>query len=75
MTAPEMKKTLEEMERKIGEIFEFEGKKYECISGKGCGHCIFFSSYKCMVSEKVTGECTSALRKDRESIIFIEVKE
>lgn len=65
------------MERKIGEIFEFEGKQYEvCKTNKsdsfqcddcdmrfGCG---LFGNYR----EDVHGVCCSEKREDNRNVVF-----
>lgn len=64
------------MERKVGEIFEYEGKKIEvkvASSGK-CDGC--FSNGKCTFkSRKLSGECVGDWRNDRKSVVFMEVQE
>ena len=62
------------MERKIGETFEFEGKKLKVVqSGNLCGNC-YFSQDICKKKEEI-GECISTRRTDRIPVIFVEVKE
>lgn len=62
------------MERKIGEVFECNGKKYivKEIMG-GCKGCAFNSS--CSKVRSILGNCVSQLRSDRKSIVFVEYKE
>lgn len=56
------------MERKIGEIFEIDGKKYKCISnGPGCSGC-------CTKNYEVFGWCGCTTRSDKKPVVFIEVK-
>lgn len=63
------------MERKIGEIFEIDGKKYKCISnGPGCSGCIFGSVLKCTKNYEVFGWCGCTTRSDKKPVVFIEVK-
>ena len=64
------------MERKIGEIFEFEGKTYVTYAGEGCEGCAF--KYEdCSVGKlsNCIGECCPSSRKDHKSVIFVEVEE
>ena len=64
------------MERKIGEIFEYQGKKLiveESNSG-GCGGC-FFKELCPLIVRKTAGECQAESRVDNKHVIFVEVKE
>ena len=58
------------MERKIGEIFEYNGDLYQCVrdnSDRDCGNC-HFSNTTCKYD--VTGYCASLRRDDRISVCF-----
>ena len=68
------------MERKIGEIFEYNGEWYQCVIGYSCNDCAF-NNDNCeereritlknkLTKEEVTGLCTSELRSDGKSVIF-----
>ena len=62
------------MERKIGEIFELNGKKYQVIENdkldcKECG----FKDEKCWLFN--TGICLGRLRKDKKDVCFKLVEE
>ncbi len=61
------------MERKIGEIFEYDGEWYQCLKEKTCT-CFGcdFRGYKCddISLQKVKGSCQSECRKDNKSVIF-----
>ena len=61
------------MERKIGETFEFEGKKIRVEEDKAntCTGCFF--NGRCF-SRKVAGECISRKRTDYKQAIFLEVE-
>lgn len=66
------------MERKIGEVFEIDGKEYkvaECIDDYMgyCDKCAFDGSYRCM--SKKRGYCEMSNREDGKDVYFIEVKE
>ena len=63
------------MERKIGEVFEFEGKKYKCLNTLGCSGCIFGSVLKCGKNYEVFGWCGFTTRSDKKPVVFIEVEE
>lgn len=57
------------MERKIGEIFEFCGKWYQCLKSDGsCADCTFFRSSCGSIADK--GICRHDLRKDATNVIF-----
>ena len=56
------------MERKIGEIFEYNGEWYQCITDTtddGCNNCFFQKS-----CSDITGDCSSIVRSDGESVAF-----
>lgn len=62
-----------DMERKIGEIFEYNGEWYQCVGGT-CRNC---SSYYDTVCKNITtigrtnfGNCHCSLRTDHKSVIF-----
>ena len=61
------------MERKIGEIFEYNGEWYQCLEEKTCTcfECDFHD-YNCddINLKKVKGSCQSEYRKDNKSVIF-----
>ena len=68
------------MERKIGEIFEFNGEWYQRIIGCHCGYCAFCNN-NCeemeriilgnkLTKEETTGFCTPEFREDGKSVIF-----
>lgn len=67
------------MERKIGEVFEFEGKKYEVVEDdkpdkeNDCYKCIFDIEPGCFSSTR--GVCCSTERTDGKEVVFIEVRE
>ena len=62
------------MERKIGETFEYEGKKLMVTAVKvGCDGCFFYRQCSKYRSEKA-GECSEYDRSDHKNVIFMEVK-
>lgn len=67
------------MERKIGEIFEFEGKTYETVEEPSC-FCDFCDLEKECYDrgrsnfEKIAGSCSAIKRKDNYNVFFKEVK-
>lgn len=67
------------MERKIGEVFEFEGKKYEVVESlkslESCYSCCFGGERCFDVMGRDGGYCMKQLRADGKSVYFVEVKE
>lgn len=56
------------MERKIGEIFEYNGEWYQCIpdtTDDNCNNCFFQKS-----CSSITGDCSSTARSDGKSVAF-----
>ena len=68
------------MERKIGEIFEYNGEWYQCVTGRYCDDCAFrndnceererITSKEKLTKEETTGLCVSKWRSDCKSVIF-----
>lgn len=62
------------MERKVGEIFEYNGEWYQCIHTKslGCENCDLAtkSNIHCSDVFEIRGECLLCYRKDGKSVIF-----
>lgn len=62
------------MERKIGDVFEHNGKKYIVKEEiKGCNGCAFFSFF-CLKNRNTVGECVLGFRSDHKGVIFVEYK-
>ena len=64
------------MERKIGDTFEFEGKKLQVkeSASNGCDGCFFYM--KCSsITMGLSGECEVDARDDGKDVIFVEVQE
>ena len=60
------------MERKIGEIFEYNGEWYQCISDTtddNCNNCFF--QKRC---SNIIGYCSSTSRSDGKSVCFKKLK-
>ena len=57
------------MERKIGEIFEYNGEWYQCLKSpdEGCKHCDMNFGGKCPIPIK---ECVASSRSDLYHVIF-----
>ena len=63
------------MERKIGEIFEYNGEWYQCVESDCCGECSLFttecgSGTKSDLADKVFGQCSKVRRTDSKHVIF-----
>ena len=68
--------TEEPKERKIGEVFEYEGRKLKVVEAEiRCGNCFFHNGRCCTRINRTTGECKSSKRSDNESVVFVEVKD
>lgn len=70
--------TEEIKERKVGEVFEYQGKKLrvEEIKNGGCDGC-FFDGQLPSFCNKLTlaGHCESEYRTDKKEVIFVEITE
>ena len=64
------------MERKIGDVFKFDGKKFEVIDGD-CEDCYFLTESYCFKSSviNIIGECYASNRKDNEDVCFELIEE
>lgn len=64
------------MERKIGETFEYEGKKLQVkeSASSGCDRC-FFDEQCLPLRKEVAGECEFEYRTDKKEVIFVEATE
>ena len=65
------------MERKIGEIFEFEGHKLKVIGktdSRECKKCFFYNR-DCSSIRDVRGFCSEEYRTDKKCVIFVEAKD
>ena len=63
------------MERKIGEIFEYNGEWYQCVECDSCGKCLLRttecgSGTKSDLADEVFGECSKIRRSDSKHAIF-----
>ena len=64
------------MERKIGETFEYEGKKLQVkeSTSNSCDGCFFYM--KCSsITMGLSGECEVDARDDGKDVIFVEIQE
>ena len=60
------------MERKIGEIFEYNGEWHQCVKGNGCEKCIFNKKkcYTFISDDDPIGYCEADKREDKQDVIF-----
>ena len=61
------------MDRKIGEVFECDGKTVKTVEGVDCTNCDLYG-YREICNKEQTGFCSEVYRKDKKSVIFKEVK-
>lgn len=65
------KKTYERSERKIGEIFEYNGEWYQTVKPQGkCYTCNLFIDGHCASDFSLNGSCFYCHRKDGEDVMF-----
>ena len=58
------------MERKVGEIFTYNGKTYQVVESIECDGCAFNRSIKCSTIREPLGSCDSIKRKDGINVVF-----
>ena len=69
---PPQEDTEEPKERKVGEIFEYEGRKLKVMEETdGCTGC-YFREYSCH-NHKIIGECLYSKRSNNKGVIFIDI--
>lgn len=57
------------MERKVGEVFTYNGKTYQVVESIRCNGCAF----KCSTIREPLGSCGPIRRKDRINVVFKEI--
>ena len=62
------------MERKRGEIFEYNGEWYQCVKGRSCNCCDLLENGICVSDFSLTGNCFSYPRKDKTNVLFKKLK-
>lgn len=60
------------MERKVGEVFTYNGKTYQVIKASLCEDCAF-NDEQCEATELISGTCAPGERTDNTSVSFKEV--
>lgn len=58
------------MERKVGEVFTYDGKTYQVVKANTCKNCAFFNTRCNFFQTLVAGTCTPGGRKDNISVSF-----
>lgn len=58
------------MERKVGEVFTYNGKTYQVVKSNTCKNCAFFNTRCNFFQTLVAGTCTPGSRKDNISVSF-----
>lgn len=60
------------MERKIGEIFTYNGKIYQVVKSDICANCAFREN-DCSILRSRIGLCISSIRFDKTNVVFREI--
>lgn len=60
------------MERKIGEIFTYNGKMYQVVKSDICENCAFREN-DCSIIRSRIGLCVSSIRFDKTNVVFKEI--
>lgn len=60
------------MERKIGEIFTYNGKMYQVVKSDICENCAFRGN-DCSILRSRIGLCVSSTRFDKINVVFKEI--
>lgn len=60
------------MERKLGEIFTYNGKIYQVVKSDICENCAFREN-DCSILRSRIGLCISSIRTDKTNVIFKEI--
>lgn len=61
------------MERKLGEIFTYNGKTYQVVKGFSCNGCTFIKDSNCDSINELLGPCDYTKRTDKTNVIFREI--
>ena len=60
------------MERKLGEIFTYNGKIYQVVKSDICANCAFREN-DCSILRSRIGLCVSSIRFDKTNVVFKEI--
>ena len=61
------------MERKVGEVFTYNGKTYQVVKDNTCKGCAFMKNGHCFSISKLLGLCSYTSRTDKTGVIFKEI--
>ena len=59
------------MERKVGEVFTYNGKTYQVVKGTKCAYCDI--GRMCILKASIIGPCTPSARSDKTNVVFKEI--
>lgn len=59
------------MERKIGEVFTYNGKTYQVVKGNRCTYCDIGNM--CILKASIIGPCLPMTRSDKTNVVFKEI--
>ena len=59
------------MERKVGEVFQYEGKTYQVVESIRCDGCAFNNGTTCLDEPLKSKRGKCIYRKDQQHVIFI----
>lgn len=62
------------MERKVGEVFTYNGKTYQVVKSNTCMDCAFREN-ECSILKSRIGLCTTSIRSDKIDVVFKEIKD
>lgn len=60
------------MERKLGEIFTYNGKTYQVVKSFACIGCAF-KNHPCLFTKEFAGSCGPHRRSDKTNVVFKEI--
>ena len=60
------------MERKVGEVFTYNGKTYQVVKSDMCMDCAFREN-ECSIIRSRIGLCTTSTRSDKTDVVFKEI--
>ena len=60
------------MERKVGEVFTYNGKTYQVVKSDTCMECVF-KERVCSILKLRIGPCTTGTRSDKTDVVFKEI--
>lgn len=61
------------MERKVGEVFTYNGKTYQVVKSSLCNDCAFMKNGSCYTVNELLGPCDYTKRTDKINVIFKKI--